>query len=230
MLAGIPTLGLPQRRIAFGAQNPKLVFERTRAAFEIGELDGLLVVARRRRRRAAIRVAAGGMLPLGARRCALALAFVTAPIGGAATHRWLALKAGRRPAVALNMQAPRILMDDPPRRAPFELARGRRVIDVSCRAHVAFNATRRAVLQRLRFSDRRSERNRRRNTRPIPRARSRITAALGDRAADDRPIGAMDTDILRDNHAFRSGSGGYGRGSHSFRKGSGADRSGSNAF
>jgi hypothetical protein len=228
--AGIAALALPQRRIAFGAQNSQLLFQRTRAALEIGELDGLLAVEARQWRGAAIRVAMRGLLPLGARQCMLALAFATTPIGGAATHRRLALKAWRRTAAAFNMQAPRILMNDPARRAPFELARGRRAIDVSWRMHAAFSFMPRPAQRRLRFGDGWSKWDRLRDTRPIERAGSRIAAALGDRSADDRPIGAMDTDILRDNKAFWRGSGARRNGSGDFRRGGSTERNGRYAF
>ena len=126
--------------------------------------------------------------------------------------------------------APRIFMRNSPRRVPFELARMRPVIDVFWSAHVAFDAAHRAMTRRWRLGDARSQWHRLRDTRPIEWAGSGTAAPLGDRSADDRPVGTVDAEILHDNDAFRSGSGAYSRGSHGFRRGSGADHSGCDAF
>ncbi len=139
---GIPTFGAAQRLITVGAQRAKLALQLTHAAFEIGKVDGPLAVDARWGRRAAIRVAAGGMLALGARQRALALSFMTAQIGGAVTRGWLALNAGRRPAVAFSMQPLRILTSESPLRVPFEFARERRARNVLWRTHVTFNFAR----------------------------------------------------------------------------------------
>jgi hypothetical protein len=178
-----PIGSVAQRHLAVSPQGAHFALQLTQTAF---------VLTRRQ-------------VSIGAHHHALAISFETTPVGLAVTDGWRMIDAAwRRPTITLGFSQPHILASDPPgwERPPIELARGRLPINVFWGTHVARGFANGAATQQPRIGSggsggRRSRVAGLRNglLRLVERAWGRAAVTLGDRSADDCPVGGVHTNV-----------------------------------